>query len=142
MGKTKVIELTTEKRTELEDGYKNGKSHTFRQRCHLILLKSEQRTSVEIADILDICEMTVNNWCHRYATEGSNGLHTRTGRGRPAILQTADLEQVKSAVKKARQRISVARAELETSLGKEFSTSSLKRYLKKTMAATNALESD
>lgn len=107
-----------------------------------MLFKSEKRTSLEIANILGICEMAVNNWLNRYESEGIDGLQTRKGRGRKAILQTSDLEQVKAAVKRARQRISIARAELEASLGKEFSHSSLKRYLKKTVVAINELESD
>lgn len=142
MGKTKVIELTKEQRLELENGYKNGKSHSFRQRCQMILLKSEKWTSLEITSILGGCEMVVNNWIKRYESEGISGLQTRPGRGRQPILQVVDLEQVKEAVKQSRQRISVARAELEESLGKEFSISSLKRFLKKTAEATNALESD
>ena len=140
MGKTKVIELTVAQREELENGYRNGQTHSFRQRCQMILLKSEERTSVEVVGILGSCEMTLNNWLKRYEAEGIEGLRTRPGRGRKAILQAVDLEQVKRAVKQSRQRISVARAELEASLGKEFSHSSLKRYLKKTLAATNELE--
>jgi len=142
MGKTKVIELTVAQREELENGYRNGQTHSFRQRCQMILLKSEERTSVEVVGILGSCEMTLNNWLKRYEAEGIEGLRTRPGRGRKAILQAVDLEQVKRAVKQSRQRISVARAELEASLGKEFSHSSLKRYLKKTLAATNELEKD
>lgn len=142
MGKIKVIDLTKEQRLELENGYKNGKSHPFRQRCQIILLKSEKRTSVEIESILGCCEMVINNWLKRYESEGLKGLQTRAGRGRKAILQAVDLEQVKAAVKENRQRISQARAELEESLGKEFSMNSLKRFLKKTTAATNELESD
>lgn len=142
MGKTKVIELTNEQRTELENGYKTGKSHTFRQRCQIVLLKTENRTSLEVADILGVCEIVVNNWLKRYETQGLEGLQTRPGRGRKTILQAVDLEQVKAAVKQSRQRISVARAELKETLGKEFSSSSLKRYLKKTLAAINELESD
>jgi len=141
MGKTKVINLTKAQRAELEDGYRNGRTHSFRQRCQMILLKSEKRTSVEVVGILGGCEMTVNNWLARYEEEGIKGLQTRAGRGRKAILQEADLEQVKAAVKQSRQRISIARVELEASLGKAFSGSSLKRFLKKTLAATNALES-
>jgi transposase len=142
MGKRKIIELTEVERNELENGYRNGKTHWFRQRCQMILLKSEDRTSVEVVGILGICEMTVNNWLKRYEADGIEGLRTRPGRGRKAILQAADLEQVKRAVKQSRQRISEARAELKQSLGKEFSHSSLKRYLKKTLDATNALEKD
>ncbi len=140
MGKTKVIELTEEQRAELENGYRNGITHSFRQRCQMVLLKSEKRTSLEVVAILGGCEMTVNNWLNRYQAEGMAGLRTKPGRGRRAILQPTDLEQVTEAVKRSRQKISVARGELEEILGKEFSNSSLKRYLKKTLAATNALE--
>lgn len=142
MGKIKVIELTKEQRIELEKGYKNGKSHSFRQRCQIILLKSEKRSSLEIKSILGCCEMVVNNWLNRYQSEGIKGLQTRAGRGRKAILQVGDLEQVKKAVKENRQRISLAKAELEESLGKEFSINSLKRFLKKTVEVTNELEND
>lgn len=142
MGKTKVIELTETEREELENGYRNGKTHSFRQRCQMILLKSEKRTSLEVVGILGSCEMTVNNWLKRYSENGMEGLRTRPGRGRKTILQAADLEAVKRAVKQSRQKISVARAELKESLGKEFSHSSLKRYLKKTLAVTNELEKD
>jgi transposase len=142
MGKIKVIELTKEQRTELENGYRNGKSHSFRQRCQIILLKSEKRTSVEIESILGCCEMVVNNWLKRFESEGVKGLQTRSGRGRKTILQPVDLEQVKAAVKENRQRISIAKVELEKSLGKEFSMNSLKRFLKKTTQATNELEKD
>ena len=140
MGKTKVIELTKVQRAELENGYRNGQTHSFRQRCQMVLLKSEKRSSIEVVSILGGCEMTVNNWLVRYEEAGIEGLRTRPGRGRKAILQAEDLEQVKTAVKQSRQRISIARAELEESLGKEFSQSSLKRFLKKTLAATNELE--
>ena len=140
MGKTKVIELTKAQREELENGYRSGKTHSFRQRCQMVLLKSEKRTSSEVVGILGGCEMTVNNWLKRFESEGIEGLRTKPGRGRKTIFQAVDLEQVKEAVKQSRQRISLARAELEASLGKEFSNSSLKRFLKKTLAATNELE--
>jgi len=142
MGKTKVIELTKEQREELEKGYREGKTHSFRQRCQMILLKSEKRTSQEVVRILGSCEMTVNNWLKRYEQFGIEGLLTREGRGRKSILRAEDLELVKAQVKALRQKISLARAELETSLGKNFSPSTLKRYLKKTIAATNELEKD
>jgi len=108
----------------------------------MVLLKSEKRTSVEITEILGGCEMAVNNWLKRYEKEGLKGLEIRAGRGRKAILQAKDLESVKAQVKLARQRISLAKSELENSLEKRFSLSTLKRYLKKTVAAINALEND
>ena len=141
MGKTKVIELTKEQREELEKGYRTGQPHSFRARCQMILLKSEKRTSLELVSILGSCEMTINNWLKRYAKSGIEGLRTRSGRGRKSILKAEDLETVKAQVKESRQRIAQAQAELETSLGKKFSRSTLKRYLKKTADAINELES-
>jgi len=143
MGKTKVVQLTDEQRVELEKGYRNGRTHAFRTRCQIILLKSENRTSAEVTQILDVCEVVVNNWVRRFCQEGIKGLQTRAGRGRKAILQAeTDLTQVREAVSKSRQRISTARAELQSSLTKQFSNSTLKRFLKKTIAATNELEGD
>lgn len=141
MGKTKVIELTKQQREELENGYREGRTHSFRQRCQMILLKSEKRTSLEVVNILGSCEMTVNNWLKRYEQFGFEGLQTRAGRGRKSILKAEDLAQVKAQVKASRQKISLAQAELEQSLGRNFSRTTLKRYLKKTIAATNELES-
>lgn len=142
MGKIKTLELNKAQRTALEKGYREGDSHTFRVRCQIILLKSEQRTSVEIAEILGCCEMAVNNWLKRFESEGIEGLRTKPGRGRKPILDAGkDLQRVKQAVQRSRQRISLAKAELETELGKVFSTKTLERYIKNMVAAINESES-
>ncbi len=131
MGRVIKIELDDNQRKTLEKGYRNGKSHAFRTRCQMVLLKSEGRKSQEIADFLGFCQQAVNLWLNRYKLEGITGLLIRTGRGRPVILsRTEDLETVKKAVQKHRQRISIARAELEETLGKKFSDRTLSRYLK------------
>ena len=142
MGKTKIITLTAEQRAELEHGYRHGKTHGFRWRCQVILLKSEKRTSLEITEILGGCEMTINNWLKRYQKDGIRGLEVAPGRGRKSILKAEDLPTVQEKVKQARQRLSLAKAELEQTLEKPFSLPTLKRFLKKTVAATNALEND
>ena len=122
MGRVIKIELSDNLRKELESGYRNGKSHAFRQRCQMVLLKSEGRKSKEITDFLGFCQQAVNFWLHRYKREGINGLRVREGRGRRAILSPKeDLESIKQAVQSHRQRISLAKAELESSLGKQFS---------------------
>ena len=142
MGKIKIIELNDEQRRELENGWRNGTSHAFRQRCQMVLLKSEPRTSLEISRLVGSGEMTVNNWLRRYQAEGCTGLRRRPGRGRKSILQAADCERFKAQVTVSRQRIAAARTELEASLAQGFSLSTLKRFLKKTVAATNGLEGD
>ncbi len=141
MGRIIKIELTDNQRKELEKGYRNGKSHAFRTRCQMVLLKSEGRKAQEIADFLGFCQQAVNLWLNRYKQSGISGLLVRAGRGRPAILSAEeDTEAVKAAVKRHRQRISIARAELEESLGKEFSSKTLSRFLKNLTAGIN--ESD
>ena len=131
MGRFIKVELTDDQRKELENGYRNGKSHAFRTRCQMVLLKSEGRKSQDIADFLGFCQQAVNNWLNRYKQEGIAGLRVKEGRGRHAILsRTEDFEAVQKAVKNHRQRISIAKAELEETLGKEFSVRTLDRYLK------------
>src|SRR5215210_6268547 len=142
MGKIKTLELTKAQRAALERGYREGASHSFRVRCQMILLKSDQRTSAEVATILGCCEVVVNNWLKRFEAEGIEGLRTKPGRGRKLILDAEkDLARVKQAVKANRQRISLAKAELEAELGKSFSNKTLERYIKNMVAAINESES-
>ena len=141
MGKIKTVELTRAQRAALEKGYRTGASHAFRTRCQMIPLKSEQRASAEIADLLGCCEVVVNNWLKRYESEGIDGLRTKPGRGRKPLLDSEkDLPSVKAAVAANRQRISVAKAELEAELGKTFSTKTLERYIKNMALAINESE--
>lgn len=142
MGKIKTVELSKAQRAALEKGYRVGESHAFRLRCQMILLKSEQRTAIEIADLLGCCEVVINNWLKRFELEGIEGLRTKPGRGRKPILDTEkDLQPVKAAVKRSRQRISLAKAELETALDKRFSQKTLERYIKNMVLAINESES-
>lgn len=141
MGRFIKVELTLDQRKELESGYRNGKSHAFRTRCQMVLLKSEGRKSQDIADFLRFCQQAVNNWLNRYKTEGIGGLQIKEGRGRRSILsRTEDFDAVQKAVKKHRQRISIAKAELEETLGKEFSIRTLDRYLKILTADTKEFQ--
>jgi transposase len=126
----------------LKKGYRAGSSHAFRVRCQMILLKSERRTAKEIADLLGCCEVVINNWLKRFEVEGIEGLLTKPGRGRKPILDAEkDLPSVKAAVAANRQRISMAKAELEVELGKPFSQKTLERSIKKMVLAINESES-
>lgn len=86
--------------------------------------------------------MAVNNWLKRYESEGIEGLRTKPGRGRKPLLDAEqDLPSVKAAVAANRQRISLAKAELEAELGKTFSTRTLARYIKNMVLAISESES-
>ncbi len=143
MGKIKVVKLTDEQRAELEKGYRNGKSHTFRQRCQMILLKSEKRTSIEVAEIMGCCEMVVNNWLTRYLEEGIDGLETRPGRGRPPILSQQNpehLNKVKREIEKHPNSVKTVVAALSKDLALAMHPETLKRFLKKMVTASVAQE--
>lgn len=139
MGRFIKITLDDKERAALERAYRHDKSHSFRQHCHLVLLKAEGRKSKEIAAIFGCHEKSVNDWLHRYQAEGIEGLRIKPGRGRKSILSAeADSQRVRKAVIAHRQRISQAKAELEEDLGKEFSHRTLVRFLKNLTADINA----
>lgn len=143
MGKKKIVNLSAEQRAELEKGYRNGKSHTFRQRCQMILLKAENRTSLEVAEFLGVCEVVVNNWLKRFEAEGIKGLETRAGRGRPPILSQQNpehLQKVKAEIKKHPNSVKTVVAALEDDLELQMHPETLKRFLKKMVTASVALE--
>jgi transposase len=141
MGRLKRIELEAEQRAALEQGYRTGSSHAFRRRCQMILLKSQGLSSAQVSQVVGGCEVTVNAWLRRYQSEGIAGLVTRSGRGRKPILHSAqDLEAVRVAVGHNRQRIRVAKAELEQVVGKSFCERTLIRFVKKTVRAINGCE--
>ena len=131
MGQIKGVMLTEAQRRELEDEYRSGRTHSYRQRCRGVLLKSERRSSAAVAEQLGCNEVTVNSWLKRYEAGGIEGLKMRSGRGRKPILSEADLAVVKAVVAEHRQKLSVARAELEQVLGKSFSQDTLTRFVKK-----------
>jgi transposase len=131
MSRLTKIDLTAQQRAALEAGYKHGQTHGFRQRCQMILLKAHKKPSREVAQQLGCCMISVNHWVKRYQREGIEGLHIRAGRGRKAILcSQQDLPAVRQAVAANRQRLSLVQAQLQKELGKEFSTMTLKRFLK------------
>jgi len=141
MGKTKVIELTAEQRTVLENGYRKGKSHAFRVRCQMVLLKSEKRSALDVGKVLGCCEMVVNGWLSRYEAEGITGLETRVGRGRKPKLSTQNplhLQTVKAEIAKHPQSVKTVVAKLEEALDVRMHPDTLKRFLKKLVIASVA----
>lgn len=131
MGRFIKVTLDDKQRADLERGYRTNNSHTFRQHCQMVLLKAEGRKSKEIAAIFGCGEKSVNDWLHRYQQAGIEALRIKPGRGRKSILsEAADAVRVREAVSAHRPRISLAKAELEANLGKEFSTRTLVRFLK------------
>lgn len=131
MGALRTIKLSESEIKSLTKGYEKGKAHGYRQRCRMILLKSEGLPSREVARMTGCCEVVVNTWLSRYESEGIEGLMTKPGRGRKPILDKEhDSQKVREIVREHRQRLDIAKSELEKELGKRFSKKTLVRFLK------------
>lgn len=139
MGRSNRPVLDEKVKRILEKAYRSDKNHSFRIRCQLILLKSEGRSSQEVGDILKICSMSVNNSTAKFNAKGIEGLRIQSGRGRKPILSKEnDADLVIEIVKKNRQRLSVAKAEIEKESGKRLSNITLQRFLKVLTQDTSA----
>ena len=141
MAAIKALTLSAEEVAALEKGYRTGPSHAYRTRCQMILLKSEGRSAAAVARIIGCCTVVIHGWVTRYRLQGIAGLQTRAGRGRKPILEGPQAEAlVREAVQQSRQRLSLAKAELEEELGRPFCQRTLTRFVKKTVGAINASE--
>jgi transposase len=128
--KKKFIELGDAEKRTLQEGHKNGKTKAFQSRCHCLLLSSEGYEVKELARIFRVSDISIYSWFKRWEAGGICGIRDKAGRGRKPILQAADLWQIKRQVQENAQRLKIAREKLKAELGREFSTKTLKRFLK------------
>ena len=135
--KKKFIELAEAEKITLQEGHKNGKVQAFQVRCHCLILSSEGYQVKELARILRVSEISIYGWFKRWENSGIVGLRDKAGRGRKPILRAEDLAQIKKRVQENAQRLKIARTLLKEELGREFSTKTLKRFLKSLIADTN-----
>ena len=105
IGKIKTIELTDKERLQLEEGFRLGRSHSFRMRCRAILLKSNGLTSKEVGIQTEMTHISVNSWVKRVECEGFKGLDTRPRRGRKPIIDSYDEDAVRRAIENDRQSV-------------------------------------
>lgn len=139
MGRVNTPILSESAKQAVEAGLKMGKTHTFRMRCQVILLKSSGRNSAEVGEITGMTEASVNAWVKRYNKEGIKGLETRLGRGpKRKLSKESDTASIVESVKAHRQRIQSAKAEWEQKTGKSVSLSTFKSFLKVLAADINA----
>ncbi|MDY5086107.1 MAG: hypothetical protein SPE73_10240 [Prevotella sp.] len=61
MAKIKVIQLTDQQRLQLEEGFRQGKSHAYLMRCRAVLLKSAGLTSEQVGFQTEMSHISVNS---------------------------------------------------------------------------------
>ncbi|MGI4871991.1 MAG: helix-turn-helix domain-containing protein, partial [Janthinobacterium lividum] len=124
MGRVNTPLLSESAKLALEQGARTGKTPCFRTRCEVILLKALGFASEEVAKLTTMTYVSVNAWTKRYKEEGIDGLTTKPGRGRKALLNVeVDKESVLQAVTMNRQRVQTAKAEWEQEVNKSVSLS-------------------
>ena len=129
IAKIKVIQLTDEQRLQLEEGFRQGKSHAYRMRCRTILLKAKGLTSKEVGVQTEQTHISVNSWVKRFETEGIKGLETRPGRGRKPIMDNSDEDAVRIAIENDRQSVMKAKEARQQASGKKASESTFRAFL-------------
>ena len=133
MAKIKVIQLTDQQRLqpEDEDGFRQGKSHTYRMRCRAVFLKSTGLTSEQVGLQTEMTHIniSVNSWVKRFEAKGIKGLETRPGRGRKPIMDCSDEEAVRIAIENDRQSVKKAKEAWQQASGKEASESTFRAFL-------------
>lgn len=132
----KFIKLDEVERLTLQEGRTNITSKPFQERCRCLLLNAEGYQVKDLARIFEVSEISVYGWLKRWETSGIGGLQDKAGRGRKPILKNEDLPQIKKSVQENAQRLKVAREKLKAELGREFSTKTLKRFLKSLIVDT------
>ena len=126
----RFITLTADERSTLSAGRHHHRQHQFRDRCHGLLLSADGQSVAAIMAVLQVSRPTVYTWFNRWEAGGLAGLANAAGQGRRPILTAADEELVVAAVHTNRQQLKEVTATLRQELAKDFSTRTLRRFLK------------
>jgi len=70
------------------------------RRLLAIALVLEGRSREAAASLNGMTRQTLRDWVHRYNTDGIEGLRSRTGPGRPPLLTSARMEELREIVLK------------------------------------------
>ena len=131
----KYIQLSEAEVKTLQECRKHHRVRQVRDRCHCLLLSQQGKDVKALAHIFSVTPLSIYSWFYRWERKGLVGLFTQKGQGRKAILTAVDQALIKEKVQANAQKLSLARQELKTQLGKDFSEKTLKRFLKSLVSA-------
>lgn len=142
-----ILELTPEERCVLQKRVKAVKtSRRDYLRAQIVLLCSEGKRQLEVAQQLNVTVATVNKWSQRFATEGLDGLYDMKGRGRkPSIAPEKVAEVIERAVKAPEGHTAASTRKVAAELGgispssvqRIWSANDLKPHLERTFKLSN-----
>ena len=139
--KKRYIKLTPEQKAALELAYKTGSTHDYRNRCHCILLSSQNWSVKQLSEFFQVSQLSVYKWFNRYEAEGIEGLQIRPGRGRKRKLDVDNSDHVRAVkvgLAKENRSIKQLREDLESKLGTSIGDTTLRDFLKVLVTDTDA----
>ena len=134
----RFVTLDSDERTTLEAGRHHHPQHQFRSRCQGLLLSADGLNVAALQQVLGVSRVTVYAWFDRWETAGLAGLANAAGQGRRPVLGAADEAPVRAAVEANRQQLKDVTATLRQELNKSFSTTTLRRFVKKSLGGASA----
>ncbi|MCR9288069.1 MAG: helix-turn-helix domain-containing protein [Bacteroidetes bacterium] len=141
--KRKFIEKLTEaQKRALEKGYRTGKSHLIRRKCHCILLSHEGKAVKELKEFFGVSAHSIYAWFKLWETEGIKGLKLKPGRGRPPKLDLTNEQQVKkikTLVENEPQNLNRVVDHVKSKMDIDLSKKTLQRFLKNLNMSGNSL---
>lgn len=94
----------------------------------MILSKADGLSNAAAGALAGQTHQRVMHWVKRFRENGLDGLKTEPGRGRKRILQETDESAVREAIRKHRQSVEKACAEVERSTGKKLFKGTLRNF--------------
>lgn len=132
--KNRFIEKLTEaQKSALEKGYRTGKSHLYRRKCHCILLSFEKKTVKELSTFFKVSHHSIYAWLNLWEKSGIKALELQPGRGRPPKLRETDeqaVKQVKDLVDNDPKNLNRVVAQINSEMNIDLSKKTLQRFLK------------
>lgn len=136
-----IRELTEREQQELAHVHKTSTSYQARNRCQCVLLSQQGYRVQALARLFKTIQLSIYNWFNRFEEGGVAGLENQKGKGRKPILKTTNathVAAVEASMDQERQRLKLAKADIEAQLGATMSELTWKRFLKKLVTAGNA----
>ena len=81
--------------------YQQSRHHQVRQRAHFLLLIGQGWTIAQLLKVFLVTHKTLYNWLDTWEKRGITGLYNRPGRGRKALFNREQREQIKAWAKES-----------------------------------------
>jgi transposase len=127
---TKPFQLETLERKKVEKFRREKKDVRIHKRLSALLWLNKGYAVEEVADLLEVCTRTINNWVDLYHQQGLEALCSLEYKGDPGWLSAAQLDQLKQEVATGRFKCATQVCDwVEQTFGRRFSPSGMRKVL-------------